>query len=65
MDNPNTMSTVPNHLPKIKPPTRNTGDPKPNKRTQTMVPIKKIILDKKILLFLIFSKTSLFSLINS
>ena len=44
--------------------TRNTGDPKPNMRTHTMVTIKKIILDKKILLFLISSKASLFSLIN-
>ena len=59
------LSKVPSHLPNIKPPTKNIGDPKPNRRTQIIVPIKNNKLDKIILLFLIASKVSLLDFINS
>ena len=50
---PNKTNRDPNHLPKINPPTKKIGDPKPRRRTQTMVTKKKIILVNITLLFLI------------
>ena len=65
IDNPKTIIKVPSHLPKIKPPSKKTGDPNPNNKTQIIVPNRNKILDIKILLFLTCSNVSLLSLINS
>ena len=42
MHNPNTISTVPIHLPKINPPINATGVPKPKRKTHKTVMKKKI-----------------------
>ena len=62
---PNININVPNHLPKIKPPTKKIGDPKPKSKTQIIVPRKNKRLDKNILLLFIASRVSLLALINS
>ena len=41
---------MPSHLPKIKPPTKNIGEPNPKRRTQIIVAKKNNKLDKNILL---------------
>ena len=65
VDKPKITRNDPSHLPNMKPPTKKIGEPKPNKRTQIIVPKKNNILDKIIFLFLIPSKVSLLFLINS
>ena len=62
MINQKQLRKVPNHLPKIKPPTKKLGDPKPKKEPKELYLKKNNILDKNILLFLISSKVSLFLL---
>ena len=65
VDRPRTTIIVPNHFPKIKPPTKNIGEPNPSRRTQTIVQKKNIKLNRIILLFLISSRASLLAFINS
>ena len=63
---PSTTSKVPIHFPKIKPPIRAIGEPKPkNGNTHKIIKIKKIIDVKNKFEFLSFRKYNLFSLIKS
>ena len=57
---------VPIHFPKIKPPIKAIGEPKPKKgNTHKIVKIKKIVDVKNKFEFLSFKKYNLFSLIKS
>ncbi len=57
MLNPKTTINTPNHLPKIKPPNKATGDPKPKKgNTHKIVNNKKDKDNKNKLDFFIFEK---------
>ena len=63
---PNTTTTVPIHLPRLKPPIRATGDPNPRKgKTHNIVNNKKTIVTRNKFEFLSFIKYDLFSFINS
>ena len=63
---PRTTTKVPIHVPKINPPKRAIGDPKPkNGKTHNIVKIKKNKKTKNKLEFLRFKKYDLFSLIKS
>ena len=63
---PKTTIRVPNHLPKMKPPKRATGNPNPRKgNTQSIVKNKKIEDKRKKLEFFNSRKYNLLSLIKS
>ena len=64
--NPKTTIVKPNHLPKIKPPSKAMGDPKPKKgNTHKIVNSKKDKDNNNKFDFFIFEKYSMLSLINS
>ena len=61
-----TTIIVPNHLPKINPPSSAIGEPKPkNGKTHNIVKIKKIMDIKNKLEFFNFKKYNLFYLMKS
>ena len=63
---PITTIKVPSHLPKINPPNKAIGEPKPkNGNTHKIVKIKKVIDIKNKLEFLSSKKYNLFSLMKS
>ena len=56
---------VPTHFPKIKPPIKNKGEPKPSKRTHIIEISKNTDTEKKILIFFKLFRVSLFDFIIS
>ena len=63
---PRTTTSDPSHLPKINPPNKAIGEPKPKKgNTHKIVNIKKLKDNKKRLVFFMFEKYLILSFINS